>query len=654
MLILANLTALLQGGGTQGGLIVAFLLAAAVVVISGTKLSSYGDALSEWTGLGAGLVGLLFLAAVTSLPELVVSTTSTIAASVKVAGLTSAAERALTLGAGADLAIGNMVGSNVFNLMLFVIVDLVQGKGALLYRLSRNHVMSAASGLWMLGILLFGFALSGRLWGGTDWVIPYLECGPVTPMLFVGYIVVMVLQGRLEKREDGHTEGAPEVDSETDERLVSMPAARFYGALLLLVAMIVCSGIWLSLLGDQMAVVFGLKQSFVGTVFLALSTSLPELVVSIAAARMGAFNMAAGNVLGSNIFNIVIVFTSDLGLRNASILHYADPSHLVTIGMVMTLTCTIIIGLMYRSEHHAALLGFDCWVMLLIYIIGNAMLYWSGTGTQPGAVPAETKTLTPAAAMTGTEVQPVTDVPLSPGDNTIYCGTFQLAWNGMQNDLIKQPLKIEDAPDWVQTLNTKPFTQDALSPECYLAMSGSVKQGIVDKIRRAMAAKFPNATMGVSDIPAGKGDTLLAYAYLVKILPFRAAFSRLDKPLAFETANGPITVEAFGLEPDDHDGLRGDELREQVSVLDYADPDSFVIRLNTRSEQDELILAKVTPEATLAATLAAVLARAEQPRTESDGADELQDGEPFAVPVLDLNVSRVYHELLDKYLLNPG
>ena len=98
--------------GTQIGLVISFLAVAGIVVLSGIRLSIYGDALGERTGLGSGLVGLIFLAAVTSLPELVVS-------------LTSVLQNPVDLAKGADLATGNMLGSNVFNLLILALLVLV-------------------------------------------------------------------------------------------------------------------------------------------------------------------------------------------------------------------------------------------------------------------------------------------------------------------------------------------------------------------------------------------------------------------------------------------------------------------------------------------------------------------------------------------------
>jgi len=282
------------------------------------------------------------------------------------------------LGGGADLAVGNMLGSNVFNLMLVAVMDLVHREGALLYRLSQKHIMAASSGLGMLGLCVFGLAF-GRSSGVT---IPGVDVGLITPFLLVSYLVAVALQGRLEKRKD-NGEQEPADESTTDARLVSMPKLRFYGTLMGLAAVIVLCGVWLSMLGDRMALPreqggLGLGQSFVGTFFLAISTSLPELVICIGCVRLGSLNMAVGNIFGSNMFNLVILFTADVGLRGASLLRCASLSHLVTVAMVMMLTSIAVVSLQYRSRRHFANLGFDAWLMVLLYVAGNVAIYLMG------------------------------------------------------------------------------------------------------------------------------------------------------------------------------------------------------------------------------------------------------------------------------------
>ncbi len=364
----------LLGAGSHALLALCFLLAAGIVVGAGLKLGAFGNALAERTGLGSGLIGLIFLAGVTSLPELVVSTTSTLAASLEALTLPLASPGAADLlRGGADLAVGNMVGSNVFNLMIFALMDLTQGKGALLFRLSRRHTVSAACGVGLLGVVLFGFAF-GR---DVAWTVPLLDVGPITPILFIGYVGTMYFMMHVEKMDFGDVDEM--IGHETEERLVTMPAARFYGTLLTLALLIVLGGMWLSQIGDRIALPwdrggFGLGQSFVGTIFLAIATSLPEMVVSYGAVRIRAYDMAAGNILGSNIFNLVILFTADLGLRGGSLLHYASEAHYITIAMVMMLTCVVIVGIMFQTRRSFARIGYDVWLMVLVYFLGNAAL----------------------------------------------------------------------------------------------------------------------------------------------------------------------------------------------------------------------------------------------------------------------------------------
>ncbi len=365
----------LLGGGVQWGVGLAFLFAASMVVFAGIKLSKYGDALGERSGMGSGLVGLIFLAGVTSLPELVVSTTSTLSASLRAVNLVGEAAHSLLAG-GADLAVGNMLGSNMFNLILIPVMDLVQGRGAMVYRLSLKHVLTAVAGLGLLGILLFGMAFGA----GSTGVIPVLAVGYITPLLLAAYVATMILQSRMDQRQQDPREEEQEENAPSEEALVRMPAPHFYARLVGLALVIVLSGMWLSMLGDRLAMPWeagglGLGQSFIGTFFLAISTSLPELVICISAVRMGLLNMAAGNIFGSNIFNLVIVFIADIGLRGGSILHYAGKSYLITIAMVMILTCIAVIGMVYKSKKAFASLGYDAWLMVIVYIVGNLVIY---------------------------------------------------------------------------------------------------------------------------------------------------------------------------------------------------------------------------------------------------------------------------------------
>jgi cation:H+ antiporter len=241
--------------------------------------------------------------------------------------------------------------------------------------------MAAAAGLGMLGLLMFGYAVSGSAWGGTSLVLPLLGTGPVTPLLPLAYLLALALQRRHEANQDLCDEDCAEIEVVLPQRLLKLSGLRFYAGISLFAALIVAGGVWLSVLGDRLAQPpeaggLGLGQTFVGTVFLAFSTSLPELVVAISAVRMGCFDMAFGNVLGSNMFNLAVVFVADIGLRGASLLHWASPSNLVTMGMVTMLTCVVLVGLCYRSKRSVAWLGIEVWGMVAVYVAGSAALFW--------------------------------------------------------------------------------------------------------------------------------------------------------------------------------------------------------------------------------------------------------------------------------------
>ena len=338
--------------GTQIGLVLAFLATAAVVVLAGTRLSIYGDALGDRTGLGSGLVGLVFLAAVTSLPELVVSLTSVIQAS--------------DLAQGADLATGNMLGSNVFNLLILAFVVLLFPRKFDPTRLDSPHTDTTVYGLVMLGLFAAAFLATqaGEL------LIPGLRCSWPTLALPAAYIFILLREHR--QQSGGETEAG---HLPAEDQLAHLPAGRFYSVLGFLCLLIIGGGIVLSLLGSRMALPpeqggFGLEASLIGTIFLAISTSLPELVISFASVRMGFLDMAVGNVLGSNLFNLLIIFVADVALRGGSLLKHASANHWTSVGLILLLT--LLAGRLLRTKKRGSTVAVAL-VMVVAYIAAMAV-----------------------------------------------------------------------------------------------------------------------------------------------------------------------------------------------------------------------------------------------------------------------------------------
>jgi len=341
--------------GTQFGLVVAFLLTASIVVLAGIRLSIYGDALGERTGLGSGLIGLIFLAAVTSLPELVVSLTSVI--------------QAKTPAQGADLATGNMLGSNVFNLLILALMALLFPRNFKPGEMKKTHTDSAIYGLIMLGIFAVAFATANV----AAMRVPLLGCSwPV--------LALPIVYGFIIRREHGQLEmvPVPEQHLPAESTLAHMPASRFYSILALLSSGIIGGGILLSILGSRMALPpeqggFGLEASLIGTLFLAISTSLPELVISFSSIRMGFLEMSVGNVLGSNMFNLLIIFIADVALRGHSMLRQASANHWTSVILILALT--FMAGALLRTKTRAAATLIS--LMMILLYIGSMLLFTS-------------------------------------------------------------------------------------------------------------------------------------------------------------------------------------------------------------------------------------------------------------------------------------
>lgn len=249
-----------------------------------------------------------------------------------------------------------------------------------------------------------------------------------------------------------------------------------------------------------------------------------------------------------------------------------------------------------------------------------------------------------------TIVTPYTDKEIPASDNLLYCSTFQLAWNELQDNMIGAPIKLEDDPMMAQKLNEQEFTKDGLAEEDYIAMVGFGRDDIVAKINEQLKLKFPeNEHTFDKDLDP---DSILAYAYLFKNLAFAHKFEEIEKPLNF---NGH-KVQAFGVEK-----LDDDKVKDQVNVLSYRHADNFVIQLDTKSAKDELILAKVPPKDTLKETIAMVNENIAMGLLSSSNYPKLRSYEHFMVPKLDFDIKtsfpmlerkRIYNEGYDSYVIS--
>ena len=141
--------------------------------------------------------------------------------------------------------------------------------------------------------------------------------------------------------------------------------------------LIIVSAIFLPKIGEGLAATTGLGQTFVGNIFIAVSTSLPEVVVSIAAVRMGAVDLAIGNLFGSNIFNIFILALDDIFFTKGAILSFVNSNHIISGLSAIAMTTNAIIGLTYRAERKKLFIAWDSAAIVAVYAINIMFLFLS-------------------------------------------------------------------------------------------------------------------------------------------------------------------------------------------------------------------------------------------------------------------------------------
>ena len=325
---------------------VQFTMAAGMMILSGYKLSRYGDQIARRTGLSRTIMGVILLSSITSLPELTVCVTSSSVVQTP------------------DLAIGNVFGSNLFNLLLIAILDIVQEKGAILDVLSMGHVLPPSLGIWLAGltILSIGLGLSFNLgfWGLESFVLILIYALGIK--ILYRHESLELPKGASEDRE---------LARRTEER--SVPLFFAIGAVA-----VVGVDMWLSVMADAIAETTGWGKSFIGSFMLAVVTSLPELAVGIPLVRMGPSDMAIGNFLGSNIFNIAIIPVADVFFTQGAILANGPQNHILTAVLGIVMTNIVIMDLIYRAKKVPWRIGWGSISIIALYFLGSSTLFKLG------------------------------------------------------------------------------------------------------------------------------------------------------------------------------------------------------------------------------------------------------------------------------------
>jgi cation:H+ antiporter len=327
-----------------------FAVCLAIILIAGIQLSKFGDALGEKTKLGRVWIGFVLLATVTSMPELATGVSS------------------VSLLGKPNLTLGDLFGSNLLNIVIIALLDIVYTKGPLLYFVSTGVIFVATlSAMFLAVVATFMYIVQNV---SSLAIANYV--GLYSPILFGLYLLTQYMLFRyrpVEQEKPGVIVEKGRYERLTMRKVVigfSLAAITTIGA-----------GIWLSYIGDEMATVTGLGTTFVGTVFLAAATSAPEIVVCLSSVRLGALDMAVGNALGSNIFNMgVIIFVDDLAFTRGPLFSYTTPEHMSTALFGVLMSCLIVIALVFRLRYWSRVwVGADTVLLVGLYVAAMVTLY---------------------------------------------------------------------------------------------------------------------------------------------------------------------------------------------------------------------------------------------------------------------------------------
>jgi cation:H+ antiporter len=324
----------------------AFVAAGAAVAWAGSVLAHSADAIAELTGIGRMWVGSMLLAAATSLPELTIDVF------------------AVRFGA-TDLAAGDLFGSNMANMLILASLDLAFPRKRLLRQAAFDHALSASLAISLnAGAALFVLMrLEGSVMG----------VSPGSLALALAYLLgsrAVFRQAR--PGEAGATAATTGVPS-TGLRAATL---RFAAA----TAVVLAAAPVLAWAARGIAELSGLGETFVGTWLVGLTTSLPELVASVAAIRLGSFDLAVGNLFGSNAFNMMIFLALDLAEPRGAIFALIEPEHVVSALFAVILTSLGAAAIVYRAERRLPLIDLDSWLMVVLYLLAISVLYGRATG----------------------------------------------------------------------------------------------------------------------------------------------------------------------------------------------------------------------------------------------------------------------------------
>lgn len=327
----------------------AFALSAGVIAWAGTALTRAADVFADLTGLGEALVGAVLLGAMTSLAGVVTS-------------LVAAAEGYPVL------SVSNAIGGIAIQTLFLAVADISYRKANLEHAAaSLPNLMNSALLLGLLVLLLLVIVSPEvTVWG----------VHPGSPLVLVAYLAGLSLAHRASREPLWQPVLTRQTVEDVPDR--ASEGQGLTGVSLRLGvsgASVAAAGWVIAEAGAGLSDRTALGEGFVGSLFTAFATSLPELVVSVQAVRRGALTLAVGNIVGGNSFEVLVVAAADFVYRDGSILHAATTSQAFIVALTALLMAVLLIGLLLRQRKGLGGIGWESSLIIALFLAGYAVLY---------------------------------------------------------------------------------------------------------------------------------------------------------------------------------------------------------------------------------------------------------------------------------------
>ncbi len=320
-----------------------FLACASLLTYFAYNLCKEGIILSEKTRITEGIVGIFFLAIATSFPEIVT------------------AGSAVFFLDRIGLGYGDIIGSLIVNTMILAGLDYFSGKGRIFLKVSGLNRLTGSFVLLLLLIVLGAAVLrfSGVL------VPSFHRIGLESVLVVVIYFVSIQILRKRNSRE------SPQLYEDEVKR---GNLWTIWGKFIVLLLAVMCLGVWMANVGENVVVKTGLSETFTGTLLLGFATSLPEIIVSFAALRAASVDMAVGNILGSNMFDVLIIPFTDVLIRKP-ILGLLSIGQILATGVVVLLSAIVVLGFLVKKETSRRI-NWDTGLIFAIGLLGFVIIYY--------------------------------------------------------------------------------------------------------------------------------------------------------------------------------------------------------------------------------------------------------------------------------------